>query len=411
MFEDNSNQPPPVQTEQASTQQPDQTTSLAVTASKPSGRGKKVIVGFFALLLLVGGVVAGVYLVQQQQIFRSRAGADCTGIGNPSVTSPISIPEGCTVSGTLFQGTAPSGADENGDCVGYSQNGSGVTYTGPTTISLNPSCGQCAQVDFVVNGTSYGTAKYGGTCEVKKKSCGDTCNSDADCRNPSPAGVTVWCNPSTKICEGKFCPAGKTQPGANCQCDAGRTCGQSCGASVGLCGDGKSQCGFITNPDQCLAAEGNVKKQFCIPNNPQNGYSFARCSGIAARYLIGPNGETGTQNLTQQDVIEACNEAVATATPSPTPTATPIAINAQCFNVRAYDADWNELTVNELAQLGPGDVVRFAAAGSTNSGNFTAARFTINGSLRPQVTNKVLGGELVGDEVAKVTARSSHEVV
>ena len=375
--------------------------ATVTTAGSGGGNRKVLLFGIVGVLVLLGGVVAGVFLINQNQDFRSRAGDACAGIDNPSVTSSIFIPEGCSVSGVRFKGTAPSSASSDGDCVGYSENSSGFSATGPTTISLSPSCGQCEQVDFIANGgTSYGTAKYGGSCdggggdEPKPKACGDTCNSDSDCRNPSPAGVTVWCNPDTKICEGKFCPAGQTQPGANCQCDAGRTCGQSCGASVGLCEDGQSQCGFITNPNQCLGAEGDATRQFCIPDDPQQGYSFARCDGIAARYLIGPNGETG---LTQEDVIAACNPAPPTASPTPEPTEPP-AISAQCLNIRVFDTEWNELNQADMQNLGPGDVIRVAVAGSANSGSFVGARFTINGVLRAEVAQQVLGGDEFYDE-------------
>jgi len=368
-------------------------TQTVVASGSGGGGGKKAIIGVVVLTITVLGVVAGLFLNQQSQDIRSGASGDCSGIQNPSVTGEITIPSGCTVSGVRFSGDAPSGASSNGDCVGFSENGQQVSFTGPTTIDPNPSCGKCEQVDL---STGHGVAKYGGACGSgggDQKTCGGTCNTDADCKNPSPAGVTVWCNPTNKICESKFCPTGQTQPGANCQCNAGRTCGQSCGASVGLCNDGVSECGFITNPNQCLGAEGNTSKQFCLPKNPGQGYTVARCSGIAANYLKGPNGETGTPPLTQQDVIDACNPAVASPTPSPSPI-----VSAQCLNIQAFDTNWAPLTNAQLTQLNPGDTIRFTVAGSATGGIFDKARFTVNGSLRPEVTDKRPSTEEFFDE-------------
>lgn len=71
---------------------------------------------------------------------------------------------------------------------------------------------------------------------------------------------------------------------------------------------------------------------------------------------------------------------------TPTPTPTPPPIGAACLDVKAYDTNWNLLTGFDLSDLEPGDIVRFAVAGTTTSGGFDKARFTINGTLRPEVT-------------------------
>jgi hypothetical protein len=75
-------------------------------------------------------------------------------------------------------------------------------------------------------------------------------------------------------------------------------------------------------------------------------------------------------------------------TPSPTPTVTPTPppIGAACLDVKVYDTNWVLLSSSELSKLAPGDVVRFAVAGTTTSGGFDKTRFTINGTLRPEVT-------------------------
>jgi len=60
--------------------------------------------------------------------------------------------------------------------------------------------------------------------------------------------------------------------------------------------------------------------------------------------------------------------------------------SAECINIKAFDSEWNPLSVQDLAEFKPGDVVRFSVAGTTTQGSFQAARFTINSELRDPVT-------------------------
>ena len=89
-----------------------------------------------------------------------------------------------------------------------------------------------------------------------------------------------------------------------------------------------------------------------------------------------------------------------TPTPSSTPTVTPTPppIGAACLNVKAYDLNWNLLTGFDLSSLKPGDVVRYAVAGTTTQGTFDKARFTINGTLRPEVSAQKPGTDEFFDE-------------
>lgn len=66
---------------------------------------------------------------------------------------------------------------------------------------------------------------------------------------------------------------------------------------------------------------------------------------------------------------------------------------AQCLNLRVYDTGWNLLSSDDLKLLSSGDVVRISVAGSATSGSFEAARFTINGELQDEVTDKKPGTE------------------
>jgi hypothetical protein len=62
-----------------------------------------------------------------------------------------------------------------------------------------------------------------------------------------------------------------------------------------------------------------------------------------------------------------------------------VAPTAICYNIKAYDVNWTQLTNTQLAMLKPGDIVRFTVEGQASSGNFIMARFTINGVRRPEV--------------------------
>ena len=68
----------------------------------------------------------------------------------------------------------------------------------------------------------------------------------------------------------------------------------------------------------------------------------------------------------------------------------------ECYNVKAFDTEWNSITT--LSSLVAGDVVRFTVSGNTNSGSFSKARFTINGTLRSEVSAKRPGTEEFYDE-------------
>jgi hypothetical protein len=75
---------------------------------------------------------------------------------------------------------------------------------------------------------------------------------------------------------------------------------------------------------------------------------------------------------------------VVTSTPVPEVTNTP-GVSAECSDVKVYDTTWNPLSSNELADLETGDIVRFTVSGTSSSGNFDKARFTINGVLQSEV--------------------------
>lgn len=89
-----------------------------------------------------------------------------------------------------------------------------------------------------------------------------------------------------------------------------------------------------------------------------------------------------------------------TAEPTSTPIGTaPPGLTAQCLNIKAFDTEFNQLDIVDLTTLQSGDSVIFTVAGTATSGIFTGARFTINGTTRPVVTETRPGTEEFMDTV------------
>lgn len=78
--------------------------------------------------------------------------------------------------------------------------------------------------------------------------------------------------------------------------------------------------------------------------------------------------------------------ATTTVTSTLTPTLPP-QVSAQCSAVTAYDTNWNVLNAQTLSQLDPGKTIYLTVSGTSTSGSFDRARFTVNGVLRPETTN------------------------
>jgi len=61
----------------------------------------------------------------------------------------------------------------------------------------------------------------------------------------------------------------------------------------------------------------------------------------------------------------------------------------QCRQIKAYDENDVEIATASLSTLKAGDIVRLAATGSGSASDYTAARFTINGTLLPETSLKM----------------------
>lgn len=62
-------------------------------------------------------------------------------------------------------------------------------------------------------------------------------------------------------------------------------------------------------------------------------------------------------------------------------------VTALCLNIKAYDTEWNRLSLSDLSSLKPGDTVRFSVSGDTSSGSFDMARFSVNSVSLGESTN------------------------
>lgn len=78
-------------------------------------------------------------------------------------------------------------------------------------------------------------------------------------------------------------------------------------------------------------------------------------------------------------------------TPASTTALTPtdsLGVSVQCQKIMAYDTKWELLTENDLANLKEGDKVRFAISCTASSGILDKAKFSINGEVTTEVTDK-----------------------
>ena len=167
------------------------------------------------------------------------------------------------------------------------------------------------------------------------------------CCSPTGGEYQITCGPGyCCVHSGDSACMDQPEPGYACKPCGGGT--EICSDGIDNDGDGKVDC---VDPD-C------TNNSFCKnPTNPPNPTNTPN-----------PPGPTNTPL-------------------PPTPTGTPV-INYQCLNIKAYDTNWNLLTIDDLSNLQEGDKVRFTVAGTATSGTFDKAKFTINSVDQPETTAK-----------------------
>ena len=385
--------------------------------SPPSGNGK-VVGAIIGILFLVVAVGAGILLVQQQQNINekaSTAAAFCGGVNDPN-NDLIGQPQ-CQDNNVCWKATTNNGCLVNGQAEGSLE-----YFTGMDAWDGNV-CYKCVSENGVIvdnpddtictPGTKVGGNDAlcpggggggGGTTPTEPPYtngvCGDQCETDSQCQGSSDYNIRVGCRDHKCVnldCEEA---GGTTVPGQLCTCrGVEHSCGEDCGAGIGLCGYGtscqylgKSQCSPATRWPIC-APPGTETNLLTGPlaGAPQyNGASFESkmCGAGTAdpgnHYLWHPEFTNG---LTKQQVADLICSGT---TPEN---------GGQCTSVRIYDTDWNELTSADLANLQAGTTIRVTVMGTATNGAITQARFTFNGTLRSPVTQKKPNTEEFYDEI------------
>lgn len=186
----------------------------------------------------------------------------------------------------------------------------------------------------------------------------------------------------------------------------------SCSASDGLCAVNQQVINGGANSGGRSLPCGTKTTYYCGKNVDLSGGKS--CDTSTGGTTSKPSGFCG---VVQEDT--ACGGFKTTVIPCDTNGTGGSTPTAQCQNVKAYDTNWAPLTATQLSHLKAGDKVRFSVAGSATSGNFTKARFTINGALRPEVTAKKTGTNefydeytlLAGDKNVTVVGEIYHETL
>ncbi|OGM31101.1 hypothetical protein A2803_05360 [Candidatus Woesebacteria bacterium RIFCSPHIGHO2_01_FULL_44_21] len=309
-----------------------------------------------------------------------RYSESCGGAPAPTSTSPSS-----TNPPTGGGGVPQCGCYGSGECVDKPNN-EGPTHPAGECIMDNDK-GYC-----VWDPGRCASGGGGDTSTPKPGLCDDSCNSDDDCADMRN-GAILKCNTTIKKCVNMLCP-NDTIPRNNCDCRTPvQTCGEPCGGGYPLCGAGFS-CAYIVGPS-CTTSSTVKPTSYCMPSPIPSGYSLPKCVARDQFNSYIKRVSDGKSSWTQAEIIQTFCQ------PAATPTATPAvatSITAQCLAIKIYDQNWDNLTVAEFSQLKPGSIVRFSAGGTTTGGQFEAARFTVNGVQRPEVTSKAPGKEELYDE-------------
>lgn len=101
--------------------------------------------------------------------------------------------------------------------------------------------------------------------------------------------------------------------------------------------------------------------------------------------------DTCNSEINQCQTNSNCGEITNTPTQIPLSPTTPPSISAECAEVKAYDTNWNQISLQELSELKEGDIVRFTVSGITSSGSFDKARFSVNNTSVGETTSKKPG--------------------
>ena len=133
-----------------------------------------------------------------------------------------------------------------------------------------------------------------------------------------------------------------------------------------------------------------INGSFLSWNRVGEGPDCKDVSNVQVWMKEGEATPTSTPTPEPTEVPEETPTPTSKVTPTETPD-TPTEVTAQCSDVKAYDEEWILLSSQDLSNLKKGDTVRFTVSGSTSSGTFDKARFTVNGTSLGETTKKKPG--------------------
>lgn len=219
------------------------------------------------------------------------------------------------------------------------------------------------------------------------------CTKDTDCGDPNDG----W------ECLRGFCV--HNPPGSKCEnnndCAGGEECRSGkCVPCVGECGDSPTPPPVVTtNCTQvsCYTTLDHTYGGEC--KNDQFCYHEVKdkiCSKPADKTCnqCGWNGASSAEDTVSPAGPKCIVEFIDTVLCEPrncsdnptTPPATKPPEAAQCTSVKGYLQNWT--LISDFATVRPGTSIYFCVSGTSTSGSFDKAQFTINGVTTPETTNK-----------------------
>ena len=228
----------------------------------------------------------------------------------------------------------------NGTCI----------YSTPKPATPRPTAVGSASVSTPRPATPRPTAVGSASVSTPRPSSGSGCNPNCSMGQICSNGTCIYSTPrpttsSTPTATQKSCPVGSVCAGMLASC-TGDGCALKCPG------------GSYQTPGACnYPAVGQMLDSVCCKS--------------------GTGGTLPT--------IPPSTNNPSTNPPSTNPPSSP---TLACLNIKPYNTSWNALTVDQLKELKVGDKVRFTVAGTTTSGSFDKARFTINSVLQPETTSK-----------------------
>jgi hypothetical protein len=229
---------------------------------------------------------------------------------------------------------------------------------------------------------------------------------------PSCSTMSSYCSPTSstisgsEICQNtdgsiKYCcPPGNQNVGGVCKydCRTGAACanGYTCG-TTGVCEPSNSMtCGRDSTAPVCCTGTCPVADRVCEPG-PTGVRNECKTTGANGTKwcVVGINMAdwcttypTGPTPVPTKPPSNPPPTTPPTSTPTPTPTPTPSPTPvASCSATKIYTPAWVLLSATDFQKLPAGGQVYFCVNGTATAGtSFDMARFTINNTLRPNVT-------------------------